>query len=134
MKRFFLVIVALFPVLVRAQAIGWGNGGGISAGADVSATVSKGSATGAISRSLAARLGDVANVLDYGASGSGQTTTGSMANGSYSLTVADAKDFAAGERILARPEKPKDDEPRKPGAYDEMFASPRPRKAEGSRT
>ena len=49
------------------------------------------------------------------------------------IASRDLSDFAAAERILARPEKPKDEEPRKPGTYDEMFASPRPRKAEGSR-
>jgi len=40
-----------------------------------------------------------ANVKAFGASGSGQATTGSISIGSYSLTVANAKDFAVGQGI-----------------------------------
>lgn len=66
---------------------------------DASSSTAKGNATGGIYRSFADRLGDVANVKDYGASGSAQTTTGTISAGSTSLAVASAIDFAVGQGI-----------------------------------
>jgi hypothetical protein len=70
-------------------------------GSDVSAAKSKGAGTGAVFRTLAARLGDVANVFDFGASGSAQVTTGSISStvNTTTLTVASAIDFAVGQGI-----------------------------------
>jgi hypothetical protein len=57
-------------------------------------------ATGSVTaRSLADRFKDVRNVKDWGASGSNTTTTGTINNGSTTLTVASAADFKAGQGI-----------------------------------
>jgi hypothetical protein len=68
--------------------------------AALDASTSTVTATGGTSaRSLAARAADVVNVKDFGASGSAQTTTGSITTGTNLLTVASAIDFAVGQGI-----------------------------------
>jgi hypothetical protein len=56
--------------------------------------------TGSVTaRSLGDRFSSVINIKDYGASGSAQTTTGSISSGSAALTLASALDFRNGQGI-----------------------------------
>jgi hypothetical protein len=59
------------------------------------------SGTGAVARTVTAKLGDSISVLDYGASGSTATTTtvGSTPSGSSTVVLANGSSFSAGEGI-----------------------------------